>query len=138
MARIGGGATLREAILGRSDPGQKTICVVGSRLAAARADLSLCVPRLGILTRGRSETAWQVIAQIGPLHFGFDNVSTGVWIVLGVAAAMHLTPKDWLARLNGWFCQSPGIVQAAALAGLVMAIQYVSATGGAPFVYTNF
>jgi D-alanyl-lipoteichoic acid acyltransferase DltB (MBOAT superfamily) len=84
------------------------------------------------------KTAGQILTQIGSLHFAFDNVSLGLWLVLAIAALIHFTPKEWLHSVDRWFCAAPAFVQAAAMLAVIFAIQYVGATGAAPFVYTKF
>ena len=70
--------------------------------------------------------------------FGVGNISPGFAIVLGVAIVAHYWPKDWYARAQQGFASSPALVQALVLAAVVACIQYVGATGSAPFVYQKF
>ncbi|MGC2659345.1 MAG: MBOAT family O-acyltransferase [Bryobacteraceae bacterium] len=82
--------------------------------------------------------AGQILAQIASFHFAFDNVSGPFVLILGIAIALHLTPKTWYRKLQQTYCASPAVVQALAMVLLVIAIQYVGATGATPFIYTKF
>jgi alginate O-acetyltransferase complex protein AlgI len=84
------------------------------------------------------EQALLVIEQIRSATVSFDNVSTGIWTVLALAAAGHYAPKRWLEAPRDLYARAPFYAQAAALMLLAIAIQYVAATGAAPFIYTKF
>ena len=84
------------------------------------------------------ETARDILSQIASLTVSFANVSAGFVIVLAVAVVSHYVPKNWYELSRDWFTRCPAYVQAAALALLVVALQYVAATGAAPFIYTRF
>ena len=55
-----------------------------------------------------------------------------------IALAGHYLPKAPFEKLRETFVRSPFYVQAAILMALIVAIQYIAATGAAPFIYTNF
>ena len=82
--------------------------------------------------------AGDVLAQITSGTVSFANVQPGFVLVTMVAAAAHYLPKNWYERSLGLFNESPFYVQAAAMALLVVAIQYVGATGAVPFIYNRF
>lgn len=84
------------------------------------------------------ERAQQILGQIASGTLGTPNVSTPLWFVLGLAVAAHYLPANWTNQPRERFGQLPFPVQAALLLGLVIAIQYVAATGAAPFLYTQF
>ena len=84
------------------------------------------------------EAARAVLAQIATGTIGFGNIGGGFAVVLGVGVAAHYWPKDWYARVQQWFAAWPVLVQAAVLAAVVACIEYVGATGSAPFVYQKF
>jgi alginate O-acetyltransferase complex protein AlgI len=70
--------------------------------------------------------------------FAIDNISPGFAIVLGAGVLFHYLPKDWYSKVLKVFIEAPALAQAAALAAALACIQYVSATGSAPFVYQKF
>jgi alginate O-acetyltransferase complex protein AlgI len=84
------------------------------------------------------DAAIGILNRIGSLTISFDNISKPVAIVLAIAAVAHYLPLKW----HGWaidrFAAVPFYAQAAALMLLAVALQYVSATGVAPFIYTKF
>jgi alginate O-acetyltransferase complex protein AlgI len=87
------------------------------------------------------ETAWKILGQLAALRdlrFSFDNVSAGFMAVLLAGAVGHFMPKRWHDTGVVWFARTPAMLQAAALAGLVIAIQKVSSTDAAPFIYSKF
>ncbi len=83
-------------------------------------------------------TALQILAQIGSFQYSFENTTPPFLLVLGIGVLGHFIPKAWFNQGESWFAQSPALVQACAIALLVVAIQYVAATGAAPFIYQRF
>jgi len=84
------------------------------------------------------ENVLDVLGRLKSMTVAFDNISAGVVVVLGVALLGHFTPKTWGDWTAGRFAQAPFYAQAAVLAALVMVIEYLSMTGAAPFLYTQF
>ena len=84
------------------------------------------------------KTARDLLAELGVGTFTFANVTPAFAAVLGIAGVAHFIPKGWYEGTQNLFCASPFFVQAGAVAALVMAIQYVGASGVAPFIYTRF
>jgi alginate O-acetyltransferase complex protein AlgI len=84
------------------------------------------------------KTARDILTELAAGTFTFANVTPTFAGVLAVAALAHFLPKAWYERLQNLFCASPFFVQAGAMAALVLAIQYVGASGVAPFIYTKF
>ena len=84
------------------------------------------------------EAGWKILRRIASLTVSFDNVSAGLWIVLAIAILGHYIKKEWFDWTQTGFGRVPFYVQAMALMLLAIAIQYVAATGSAPFIYTKF
>jgi alginate O-acetyltransferase complex protein AlgI len=84
------------------------------------------------------ETALLILSRVGSLTISFANVSGPLAMVLAIAAVAHYTPKKWYEFSLGLFAKAPFYAQAAALALLVIGLQYVAQTGAAPFIYTRF
>jgi len=84
------------------------------------------------------ETATLILARIGSLTISFANVSGPLAMVLAIAVLAHFMPKKWYDVSLGVFARAPFYAQAAALALLVIGLQYVAQTGAAPFIYTRF
>jgi len=57
---------------------------------------------------------------------------------LAIAVVAHYFPMKWQAWVSDFFAATPFYAQAAALMLLAVALQYVAATGVAPFIYTKF
>lgn len=87
-------------------------------------------PNLGI--------AGQVLSQIGSLTMSNGNISSALALVLFIAAAAHYLPKRWYDWSLNLYIRAPFYVQGAAMALLVLAIQYIGTTGAVPFIYTKF
>jgi alginate O-acetyltransferase complex protein AlgI len=84
------------------------------------------------------EQAQKILEQLTELSYATTNISGPLWVVLGIALAGHYLPKVPFEKLREGFVRSPFFVQAAILMALIVAIQYIAATGAAPFIYTNF
>ena len=83
-------------------------------------------------------TAREIFAQIFSGTVSFVNVTPGFLLVAAIAAVAHFLPKNWYDRSLTLYSDSPFYAQAAAMALLVIAIQYVGATGAVPFIYNRF
>jgi hypothetical protein len=59
-------------------------------------------------------------------------------VILVIAVAAHYIPKKWYEFSVSLYVRAPFYAQAAAMAALVIGIQYVAQTGAAPFVYQRF
>lgn len=83
-------------------------------------------------------SAMQILSQIASLHFSVVNATPQFLLVLGIAAGAHFVPKNWYDFSVVNFGRSPAVLQAAALAMLLLAIRTVSTSGAAPFIYSRF
>lgn len=84
------------------------------------------------------ENAWLVLERIGSLSLSFSNISASLWFILVLAAGAHYIPKKWFDFSLDLYAKAPFYVQAACLAALVIALQFVATTGTTPFIYNNF
>ena len=84
------------------------------------------------------DAARAVLAQIATGTVGFGNIGTGFAVVMGVGIVAHYWPKQWYANVQQGFIEAPAAMQALILALIVACIEYVGATGSAPFVYQRF
>jgi len=84
------------------------------------------------------KAAIEILAQIGSLQYSFENTTAPFLFVLGIGVAAHYTPKVWFDAGEGWFARSPALLQAVAIALLIVAIQYVATSSAAPFIYQKF
>ena len=82
--------------------------------------------------------ALAILARIGSLTVSFANVSPALWVVLAIAVAGHYIPAKAFTWMQDYFVAAPFFAQAIALMALAVALQYVAATGAAPFIYTRF
>jgi len=82
--------------------------------------------------------AFGVLNRIGSFTFSAANISLPIAVVLSVAALAHVMPLKWFERGRDAFAASPFYVQAAALMILMISLQYLAATGAAPFIYARF
>lgn len=79
-----------------------------------------------------------ILERIGSGTVALDNISPGVGLVLVLATLGHYFPPKWYGWTQERYAASPFFAQAAALMLLAIALQYVAATGAAPFIYTKF
>jgi alginate O-acetyltransferase complex protein AlgI len=84
------------------------------------------------------QNARDILSRIASLTVSFANISAGLFAVLAIAAAAHFSPKNWYEFSLRQFVRVPFYAQAALLALLVLAIEYIAVTGAAPFLYTKF
>ncbi len=84
------------------------------------------------------DAALNVLNRIGSLTVSFDNISAPVTLVLTIAVLAHYFPIKWQGWVTDRFIATPFYAQALALMLLAVALQYVAATGVAPFIYTKF
>ena len=82
-------------------------------------------------------TAVAILKQIGTFPYAFDNTTKPFLMVLAVGALAHYVPQNWYDGSLQSFTRIPAAAQAVALVLLLLAIQYVGATGAAPFIYTR-
>jgi D-alanyl-lipoteichoic acid acyltransferase DltB (MBOAT superfamily) len=78
------------------------------------------------------------LAQLGRGTWSLDHVTPRVLAVLGTAAALHLVPRDWEARVRETFVRTPAPLQGVVLAALAMALHLAAAAKPEPFVYGQF
>ncbi|HTM48027.1 MAG TPA: MBOAT family protein [Bryobacteraceae bacterium] len=84
------------------------------------------------------ESALAILGRIASLTVSFDNISAPVALVLVIAVLAHYFPLTWQGWVIDRFAATPFYAQAAALMLLAVALQYVAASGVAPFIYTKF
>ncbi|MEO8130230.1 MAG: MBOAT family O-acyltransferase [Bryobacteraceae bacterium] len=79
-----------------------------------------------------------ILERIGSLTFSTANIPGAFALILFLGILFHFAPKRTYELSLKIYVASPAVVQAAALALLVLAIEYVATTGSAPFIYTKF
>ena len=79
-----------------------------------------------------------LIERIASGTVGFSNISASIQMILAIAIAGHYLSARWWQLAQDKFAAAPFYAQAAALMLLMIGIQYVAATGAAPFIYTKF
>ncbi|MDZ7639351.1 MAG: MBOAT family O-acyltransferase [Bryobacterales bacterium] len=109
------------------------------RLLPGRALTFVFVCFAWVFFRAESlDSALAVLAHLGTLTAGVANINPGLWVTLLVAVAAHSVPDKWYGQALQKWESLPAVAQAAALAALVFIVQYVAATGSAPFIYQKF
>jgi D-alanyl-lipoteichoic acid acyltransferase DltB (MBOAT superfamily) len=83
-------------------------------------------------------SALAILNRIGSLTFSVANISGPLAVVIAIGLAAHYLPKRWYDFSLAFYSRSPFYVQAAAMALLVIGLQYIATTGAAPFIYTRF
>lgn len=84
------------------------------------------------------ENAMLVLSRLASLTVSTANVSLPLAVVMAVGSLAHFAPKNWQSWSLDRYVKAPFYAQAAVLALLVIAIEYVAVTGAAPFLYTRF
>jgi len=119
---------------GNPGPSGNRVVRLVSRLATAHFAIFAWI----FFRASSMENAWEVLSRIGSMTASLANVSVPIAAVLLIAAAAHYFPRQWSDRSVTLFSKAPFFAQAAILAALIVAIQYVAITGAAPFLYTQF
>ncbi|MGH9558782.1 MAG: MBOAT family O-acyltransferase [Bryobacteraceae bacterium] len=84
------------------------------------------------------DNALAILSRIGSLSVSAVNVSGSFALILAIGALAHYVPKKWYDFGQAFFIRSPFYAQAAALALLVVGLQFVGQTGATPFIYNKF
>lgn len=84
------------------------------------------------------ENAGAILSRIGSLSFSVANISGSLALIMTIAVLAHYCPKRWYEFSLNLYSRAPFYVQAAALALLVIGLQYVAQTGATPFIYNKF
>jgi alginate O-acetyltransferase complex protein AlgI len=84
------------------------------------------------------QTAWDILARIVSLTWAAPNITASLALILLIGILAHYIPKKWYDFGLGLFVRAPFYAQAAALAALVVGLQYVAQTGATPFIYNQF
>jgi D-alanyl-lipoteichoic acid acyltransferase DltB (MBOAT superfamily) len=119
---------------GNPAPSENGFVRLASRLATAHFVIFAWV----FFRASSLENAREVLSRIASLTASLANISVPVATVLAIAAVAHYFPRQWSDRSVTLFSKAPFFAQAALLAALIIAIQYVAVTGAAPFLYTQF
>ncbi|HEY6395251.1 MAG TPA: MBOAT family O-acyltransferase, partial [Candidatus Binataceae bacterium] len=84
------------------------------------------------------ENAILILSRIGSLTASAANLSAPLALILAIGILAHYVPKTWYDFSVQLFVKAPFFAQAAALAMLVIGLQYVAQTGATPFIYNKF
>lgn len=87
---------------------------------------------------GSMQNAFDILGQIGAHTVSVANISSPFLLILAIAVLAHYVPKGWYDFSVRIYIGCPSYVQATAMVLLIIAIQYLAATGAAPFIYTKF
>jgi D-alanyl-lipoteichoic acid acyltransferase DltB (MBOAT superfamily) len=87
---------------------------------------------------GSLSEAWAVLARIGSLTWTVANLTPMFAVVMAAGALGHFLARRWYGTAIDWFARTPFYVHAAALTGVVIAVQLLGGRGSAPFVYSRF
>lgn len=84
------------------------------------------------------ENAYAILNRIASPSFSVVNISPALSLIMSIAVLAHYCPKGWYDFTVSLYSRAPFYVQAAALALLVIGLQYVAQTGATPFIYNKF
>ncbi len=84
------------------------------------------------------DNAMLILSRIGSLSISAANLSAPLALILTIGILAHYIPKTWYDFSLQLFVRAPFYAQAAALAMLVIGLQYVAQTGATPFIYNKF
>ena len=84
------------------------------------------------------DKAMEVMARITSGSVSLANISPPIVVILVIALLGHYLPPRWWQFSQDRFAAAPFYAQAVALFALILGLQYINATGAAPFIYTKF
>jgi hypothetical protein len=79
-----------------------------------------------------------VIERIGRHTLGAPNLSPRLLGVLAIGFLIHLIPRDWDARVRGWFVAMPAPAMGVVLALAAYGLHVAAGAKAEPFVYGQF
>ncbi|MDX2154156.1 MAG: MBOAT family O-acyltransferase [Bryobacteraceae bacterium] len=83
-------------------------------------------------------SAGAILEQIASFTFSLANLPPQILFVMAVALVAHYLPRRWYEISQQLYVRAPFYAQAATLAALIVALQFVASTGAVPFIYTRF
>jgi D-alanyl-lipoteichoic acid acyltransferase DltB (MBOAT superfamily) len=84
------------------------------------------------------KAALAVLGRVGSFTVSVENLTAGILLMMTLAVAGHFLPNRWFSGSIDLFGRAPFYAQAAAMLAVLIALQYLAGTGGAPFVYSRF
>ncbi len=117
--------------------GRRTPTLLGTWLSTALTFVFVCFAWV-FFRAATVKEAWAVLGRIASMTYSVSNITQPMVGVLSVAVVFCVLPKTWYSRLEDYFGRAPFVVQGAALAGIVIALQFLAGRGSVPFVYSNF
>jgi alginate O-acetyltransferase complex protein AlgI len=82
--------------------------------------------------------ALDVFRRIGSMTFSVEHIPLAIVLYLAAAVLLHIAPESWFDEAVALFSRTPFILQGAAIAGVVLALQTLAGKGAAPFAYSKF
>ena len=82
--------------------------------------------------------ALEILARIGSLTVGFENIAPTLALVMLIGAAAMLARKQWYEAAMERFAASPFYIHAAAITGVALTVHWLGGRGNVPFVYSRF
>lgn len=82
--------------------------------------------------------ALSVFSRIASMTLSVEHISLAIAIYLAAAVLLHAAPESWFDKAVALFSRTPFLVQGAAVAGVVLALQILAGKGTAPFAYSKF
>jgi hypothetical protein len=82
--------------------------------------------------------ALDVFSRIGSMTFSVEHISLAIVLYFAAAVLLHIAPEKWFDEAVALFSRTPFILQGAAIAGVVLALQTLAGKGAAPFAYSKF
>jgi D-alanyl-lipoteichoic acid acyltransferase DltB (MBOAT superfamily) len=83
-------------------------------------------------------TAWAMLGRIVSGTWEIGNISLVMLAWFVAAIALQFIPVKWFGRAVEVFGRTPFVLQGAALAGVILAIEMMAGRGSTSFVYSNF
>ncbi|HKE23293.1 MAG TPA: MBOAT family O-acyltransferase [Bryobacteraceae bacterium] len=82
--------------------------------------------------------ALEILARIGSLTVGFENIAPTLALVMLIGVAAMLARKQWYEAAMERFAACPFYIHAAAITAVALTVHRLGGRGNVPFVYSRF
>ena len=92
-----------------------------------------------ILFRADSlSSAWTIVKQLAKGTTSLAQISTGLWVLLGVTYLIHWLPVSWTENLKALYIRMPAVVQGLIFVAAAAVMVKLAATQVVPYIYFQF
>jgi alginate O-acetyltransferase complex protein AlgI len=92
-----------------------------------------------ILFRSDSlSSAWTMVTQLAKGTTSLAQISTGLWVLLGVTYLIHWLPVSWTENLKALYIRMPAVIQGLIFVAAAAVMVKLASTQVVPYIYFQF